>query len=161
MAGKKRSAEDDEEAFPRGGSQALTPLEKRQLEQQAKADLAQEQQEDVSGNSKGKRVKRSHHEVGCMHGPPCHATWQVAMRARHVLVRCCRVPCMMALPATGLSCAGHIGWHVIQSTVSNCRGLYLVAAVVHSWFSWADTQLCPGVGSGHAARQSSISKAPC
>ncbi|KAF6260185.1 hypothetical protein COO60DRAFT_1700424 [Scenedesmus sp. NREL 46B-D3] len=66
MAGKKRPpaseepvVADEEEAFPRGGRDELTPLEKRQLSQQAEADFQREQQTDADGRKAKKKAKRS------------------------------------------------------------------------------------------------------
>jgi hypothetical protein len=70
MVGKKRppvseepAAVDEEEAFPRGGRDDLTPLEKRQLSQQAEADFQREQQTDADGKKQKKKAKRSGEQV--------------------------------------------------------------------------------------------------
>uniref|UniRef100_A0A383V4G5 S1 motif domain-containing protein n=1 Tax=Tetradesmus obliquus TaxID=3088 RepID=A0A383V4G5_TETOB len=65
MAGKKRppvseepAVADEDEAFPRGGRDDLTPLEKRQLSQQAEKDFHREQQTDDDGKKQKKKAKR-------------------------------------------------------------------------------------------------------
>jgi hypothetical protein len=70
MAGKKRppvseepAVADEEEAFPRGGRDDLTPLEKRQLSQQAEADFQREQQTDADGKKQKKKAKLSGDQV--------------------------------------------------------------------------------------------------
>jgi hypothetical protein len=70
MVGKKRppvseepAVADEEEAFPRGGRDDLTPLEKRQLSQQAEADFQREQQTDADGKKQKKKAKRSGDQV--------------------------------------------------------------------------------------------------
>eukprot|EP00878_Enallax_costatus_P014766 GHUV01015450.1.p1 GENE.GHUV01015450.1~~GHUV01015450.1.p1 ORF type:complete len:212 (+),score=55.15 GHUV01015450.1:127-762(+) len=60
MVGKKRQdppVEVEEGDFPRGGREDLTPLEKRQLSQQAEADFKQEQAADAPGKNQRKRLK--------------------------------------------------------------------------------------------------------
>lgn len=70
MAGKKRppvseepAVADEDEAFPRGGRDDLTPLEKRQLSQQAEKDFHREQQTDDDGKKQKKKAKRSGEQV--------------------------------------------------------------------------------------------------
>lgn len=66
MVGKKRQeppVEVEEGDFPRGGRQDLTPLEKRQLSQQAEADFKQEQAAGASGSSQRKRAKHAKDKV--------------------------------------------------------------------------------------------------
>lgn len=60
MSSKKRQQpeEADEEAFPRGGADDLTPLERRKLSLQAEADFKQEQAEDAQGKRASKKQKR-------------------------------------------------------------------------------------------------------
>eukprot|EP00775_Hariotina_reticulata_P002200 gene2200-2517_t len=60
MTSKKRTqpVQDDDEAFPRGGRDGLTPLEKRQLLQQAEADVKQEQ---ATGTLDKRQRKKSKH----------------------------------------------------------------------------------------------------
>jgi hypothetical protein len=53
---QQQAAPEEEEAFPRGGADDLTPLERRKLALQAEADFAQEQDTDGgAGAAKGER----------------------------------------------------------------------------------------------------------
>lgn len=66
MAGKKRQeppVDVEEGDFPRGGREDLTPLEKRQLAQQAEADFKQEQAAEGSGSAQRKKAKHSRDKV--------------------------------------------------------------------------------------------------
>lgn len=54
---RKADTNDEEEAFPRGGADVLTALEKRQIAEDARADFEADQKAGASGHGKGKRAK--------------------------------------------------------------------------------------------------------
>jgi hypothetical protein len=71
MIGRKRVAKEpeveEEEAFPRGGGSLLTPLERRQVQQDAREDAEREMR---SGAHKGKRHKVRGRGQGLFKGAP-------------------------------------------------------------------------------------------
>lgn len=74
MVAQKRAApapagEGEEEAFPRGGADLLTPLERRQIEEEAKA--AAEQELTIGAGKKSKKARTGGGKVrGRQHS--CH-----------------------------------------------------------------------------------------
>lgn len=84
MVGRKRHdppIEAEEGDFPRGGREDLTPLEKRQLSQQAEADFKQEQTSDAPGKNQRKRSKHSKDKVRCSPQPANATVLTVAGRS--------------------------------------------------------------------------------
>jgi hypothetical protein len=84
MVGKKRPAEakpaevEEDEAFPRGGAEVLTALEKRQILEDAKRDFEAERAEGSGG---AKRAKLDKASGAMMSSTPCFSK-------RHVRTSC-------------------------------------------------------------------------
>lgn len=92
MVGKKRLAEvpEEDEAFPRGGGDGLTPLEKRQLSVQAQADFEQEQSQGGDKSRQNKRKKRGTDVVSLK--PRARPRETLCLRAGALPAACLR-PC--------------------------------------------------------------------
>ena len=123
MVGKKRQdppVEVEEGDFPRGGREDLTPLEKRQLSQQAEADFKQEAAANQSGKNQRKRIKHSKDKVRRCARPNRHSSAhssrpQSLPRAipeatnGAMSAACCgHVACMMTLMVADRSLGHHI-----------------------------------------------------